>query len=310
MTKPKILLITDVWGWGGHHRGEQIVKYLSDEFEFDLITQAMLNKNEQKYDLDAYDLYYPLFHVQLRLGKLHDRMDRVITVVTGRTALKPKFADYGGGNRKVGFLKFANQCRAIFANNYLALRELRTYYKGTSIYVPRGVDEELFSYSPYPQSRFAACFVGKGRMPEKGYGSHIIPACTRTNTKMISNIKNYRNADSQNIVKEQIYDKAHVLMVASTVDGTPNPALEAASCGRPILSNRIGNMPEFIENGVNGFLVRRNIEDYAEKLRWMSRNTAKCDKMGQRARQKIEDEWCWRETLNRYERKALRRVLN
>ena len=98
-------------------------------------------------------------------------------------------------------------------------------------------------------------------------------------------------------------------MVASTVDGTPNPALEAASCGLPILSNRIGNMPEFIEQGVNGFLVRRHIEDYAEKLRWMKNNIPKCDKMGQRARQKIEDEWCWRETLNRYERKALRRVL-
>jgi len=31
--------------------------------------------------------------------------------------------------------------------------------------------------------------------------------------------------------------------------------------------------------------------------------------MGQRARQKIEDEWCWRETLNRYERPALKSVL-
>jgi glycosyltransferase involved in cell wall biosynthesis len=308
MTKPKILLITDVWGWGGHHRGEQIVKYLSDEFELELITQAMLNKAEHKYKLNDYNLYYPLFHVQLRLGKLHDRMDRVVTVVTGRTALKAKFAEYGP-NAKVGFLKFANQCRAIFANNYLALRELRTYYKGTSIYVPRGVDEELFSYSPYPRGKFAACFVGKGRMPEKGYGSHIIPACVRTNTKMISNIKNYRNAVTQDKVKEQIYDKANVLMVASTVDGTPNPALEAASCGRPILSNKIGNMPEFIEQGVNGFLVRRNIEDYADKLRWMKNNPDKCEKMGMRARQKIEDEWCWRETLNRYERKALRRVL-
>jgi len=113
MTKPKILLITDVWGWGGHHRGDQIVKYLSDEFELELITQAMLNKGDHIYKLDEYDLYYPLFHVQLRLGKLHDRMDKVVTVVTGRTALKPKFADYGQGNRKVGFLKFANQVRAI-----------------------------------------------------------------------------------------------------------------------------------------------------------------------------------------------------
>jgi len=308
MSKPKILLITDVWGWGGHHRGEQIVKHLSDEFEFDLITQAMLNKKEHKYPLDDYELYYPLFHVQLRLGPLQGRLDKVVTIVTGRTALKPKFAEYGK-TTKLGFLKFANQCRAIFANNYIALRELRTYYKGLTFYVPRGVDEKLFSYSPYPTDSFAACFVGKGRAPEKGYNSHIIPACKRSNIRMISNIKDYRNAVTQDLVKEQIYNRAHVLMVASTIDGTPNPALEAASCGRPILSNEIGNMPDFIEQGVNGFLVRREIEDYAEKLRWMSKNTAKCDKMGQRARQKIEDEWCWKKTLNRYERKALRMVL-
>ena len=308
MTKPKILLITDVWGWGGHHRGEQIVKYLSDEFEFDFVTQAMFNKGEHKYKFEDYDLYYPLFHVQLRFKKLWNHMDKVVTVVTGRTPAKPIFQEYGK-NRKDGFLKFANICRAIFANNVLALKELRSYYKGDSFYVPRGVDENLFSYAKYPSTRFAACFVGKGHMPEKGYGSHIVPACVRTNTQMISNIKNYKSAVTQDVLKTQVYDKAHVLMVASIIDGTPNPALEAASCGRPILSNRIGNMPEFIENGVNGFLVRRNIEDYAEKLRWMKRNTAKCDKMGQRARQKIEDEWCWKETLNRYERKALRKVL-
>jgi len=308
MAKPKILLITDVWGWGGHHRGEQIVKWLSDEFEFELITQRMLNKGEHKYKFKEYDLYYPLFHVQLRIRRLHSVMDRVVTCVTGRTALKQRFEDFGA-TRKQGFLKFANQIRAVFVNNMLSLEELRTFYKGDTFYVPRGVDEKLFSYSPYPINSFAACFVGKGRMPEKGYGSHIIPACVRTNTKMISNIKNYRNADSQEEVKRQIYDKANVLMVASTVDGTPNPALEAASCGRPILSNTIGNMPEFIENGLNGFIVQRNIEEYAEKLRWMKGNPQKCERMGKRARQKIENEWCWKETLNRYERPALRAVL-
>ena len=98
-------------------------------------------------------------------------------------------------------------------------------------------------------------------------------------------------------------------MVASTVDGTPNPALEAASCGRPIISNKIGNMPEFIENGKNGFLVPRNVEAYENALNWMKQNPIKCERMGMRARQKIEEEWCWKETLNRYERPALRKVL-
>jgi len=308
MVKPKILLITDVWGWGGHHRGEQIVKWLSDEFEFDLITQAMLNKEDHKYKFKEYDLYYPLFHVQLRLHRLREYLDKTVTCVTGRFPIKAKFADHGP-TAKEGFLRFANQARAIFVNNLLAKRELKTYYKGNVFYVPRGVDEDLFSFSKYPKGEFKACFVGKGRMPEKGYMSHIIPACRNSHTTLISNIKNYRNADTQDILKTQIYDKANVVMVASTIDGTPNPALEAASCGVPIISNRIGNMPEFIENGKNGFLVPREVQAYIDILNWMKHNPFKCERMGLRARKKIEEEWCWKETLNRYERPALREVL-
>lgn len=308
MTKPKILLITDVWGWGGHHRGEQIVKYLSDEFDMELITQAMLNKEQHKHTLKEYDLLYPLFHVQLRLGRLWPYMDKVVTVVTGRTALKPKFSEYGSTVME-GFLKLANQCRAVFANNIICLNELRTYYNGKTFYVPRGVDEKLFSFTPYPKETFAACFVGKGNMVEKGYKTHLVPACRATQTRMISNVRNYRNAVTQDKLKSQIYDKANVLLVASTIDGTPNPALEAASVGRPIISNRIGNMPEFIENGVNGFLVQRSVKAYMEKLIWMKNNPDKAEKMGLRCREKIENEWCWEKILNMYERKALRKVL-
>jgi glycosyltransferase involved in cell wall biosynthesis len=36
--------------------------------------------------------------------------------------------------------------------------------------------------------------------------------------------------------------------------------LEAAACGRPIISNQIGNMPEFIKDGWNGFIVPRKLE--------------------------------------------------
>lgn len=308
MSKPKILLITDVFGWGGDHRGQQIMKHLSDEFEFELITQAMFGKGEHKYKIKQYDLFYPLFHVQLRLNKLRPLLAKTVTVVTGRTALKEKFNDYGP-TIKDGFLRFANQARAIFVNNLLCKNELESFYDGKVFYVPRGVDEKLFSCAPYPTNSFAACFVGKGRMPQKGYFSHIVPACKKSRTQLYSNILNYRNAVSQEEVKRTIYDRANVMMVASTVDGTPNPALEAAACGRPIISNKIGNMPEFIEDGVNGFLVPRNIQSYMEKINWMKKHPTECEKMGINARKTVEDEWSWSKTLNNYERIALRRVL-
>jgi glycosyltransferase involved in cell wall biosynthesis len=311
MSKPRILLITDVLGWGGHQRGIQIKKHLSDEFDFDLITQAdFIGK---KYD--NYDLYYPLFHVMLRNKKIQRMKNRVVTVVTGRTAfrregLRRKLAPFGNGNAMQGFLNLTECCKAVFANNMIAFRELKEVYNGESYYVPRGVDEELFSLAPPAGGPLKACFVGKGRMPEKGFHNYMVPACRKAGVPLISNIRNYRNAVSQKKVKQDVYDKSHVLLVASTADGTPNPALEAASCGRTILSNPIGNMPEFIENGVNGFLLPKlGMSLYVEKLNWMKKNLDKVIQMGIEARKTVEKDWTWEVVLNRYERVALKGAL-
>ena len=101
------------------------------------------------------------------------------------------------------------------------------------------------------------------------------------------------------------YNEGHVLMVASTTDGTPNPALEAAACGVPVLTNAIGNMPEFIKDGYNGFLVEREVSAYVEKLKWMKKNLDKVQQMGKNARKTIEEGWTWKHSME-YERKALR----
>ena len=105
----------------------------------------------------------------------------------------------------------------------------------------------------------------------------------------------------------KIYQDMDVFLIASLEDGTPNPGLEAAACGRPIISNRIGNMPELIEDGVNGFLVERKIEAYVEKIQWLQNNRDKMIVMGQKAREAIEKQWTWKIQAENY-RKMFREI--
>ena len=106
-----------------------------------------------------------------------------------------------------------------------------------------------------------------------------------------------------------IYQQADVFIVSSETDGTPCGALEAAACGRPIISNAIGNMPEFIKDGYNGFIVPREVNAYIEKLKYLKENRDKLIEMGANARKTVEEGWTWKIQSENY-RKMFKTILD
>lgn len=69
------------------------------------------------------------------------------------------------------------------------------------------------------------------------------------------------------------YRRSFAYIVFSESEGTPNPALECASMGIPVIATKVGNMPELIENGINGYLLEdRNFETLLEKLTLLREN--------------------------------------
>ena len=347
----RILLVTDLRGWGGWTRGQYIKKYLSPDFKIDLMTADQFNvwegstnkklftiddvhqfknghsKDKEYFQFPAfqkfvrqkkernYDLYYFLFHTML-VKKSVKRMlndgERVVTVVTGFPTLKRIF--YGKklsvemANRR--FLELSRKCQAIGANNQKSLRDLKSIYDGKTFYVPRGVDPEIFypmRTEPNTDEKFTVAYVGKP-VPEKGLEAYIRPACRKADCRLIVNDRNYTDAlppQEMNL----FYNKADVYIVASTIDGTPNPALEAASCGKPIISNPIGNMPEFIKNGHNGFLLKeRKVNKYTYALTKLKEDRQLAYDMGMNARQTIIRDWTWKSTCE-LERNMIKRIL-
>lgn len=298
--KPKILLCCDVPGWAWWYKAHILKKYLSDEFDFEIICL-----DKKSFDgKDKYDLYFTFGFLYV------DRLNAIPKdrKMTGITAIRPV----------AQFRPKIKKAFAVHANS-VQLFDMLNEIHDRCYYVPNGVDPEIFKpdrlAAQYP---FTIAHVGKP-VPEKGYDQVIKPIMERLkDVRLKSHRKGYNNAKPQNEMVP-FYQDIDILIVSSTIDGTPNPALEAAACGKTIISNPIGNMPQFIKDGMNGFLVPGEpngsanlkgfrIEDYLAKIELLKQNRTRCTKMGQEARKTVLEGWSWKIQVERY-RNMFREVI-
>jgi glycosyltransferase involved in cell wall biosynthesis len=75
-----------------------------------------------------------------------------------------------------------------------------------------------------------------------------------------------------------------------------------------VITTRVGNMPELIRDGENGFFVERDIADIAEKLGRLRDDPELRDRLGRAARAAIVESWDWQRQAARYDA-MLRAVL-
>ena len=86
-----------------------------------------------------------------------------------------------------------------------------------------------------------------------------------------------------------MYNRARMLVCASTVEGNPRVTVEAMACGVPVLSTPVGIMPELITHGENGFLFPWNDADaLAGDIRQMLDNPALRRQIAEAGRQSVQ----------------------
>ncbi len=72
-------------------------------------------------------------------------------------------------------------------------------------------------------------------------------------------------------------------------DFGPLILVEAMALAKPVVASKIGATPEFIKDGINGFLVEYNKpEQFAAKIIWLLKNKSIAQSMGERAKEKVQ----------------------
>ena len=176
------------------------------------------------------------------------------------------------------------------------------------IYAPNGVDAAFFSpegRKEYEPGRIRIGWVGKvkaaknydvvdqafARLREFGIEGERVALSKSTK----------RNAVLSKERMRDFYRSIDYYLCTSWHEGTPNPALEAAACGVPVLTTRVGNMPELIREGRNGFFIEPRLDSIMElvsRIRDIGKEAY--GSLSSAARSSILEDWLWEKRVEIY----------
>jgi glycosyltransferase involved in cell wall biosynthesis len=88
----------------------------------------------------------------------------------------------------------------------------------------------------------------------------------------------------------QIFNKFQVLLNPVLVEGISRVTLEAMSCGRVVIMLDYGNRYPVI-NAKTGFLIKNNLKDLIETLKYLYDNPKEIQKISLQSRQIVETEF-------------------
>ncbi len=300
--RPVVLCIVDRPHWAHDRKTDALAKALGGSYEIVKRYSAEVTAE----DLESADCVLLYYWLQVkRLSHLHE----TLRSLRGRLVIGIcSHFELDGEWREPGLATLDELASAVFMNNRLLFEELGPRFQQPVYYTPNGVDTEFFRppverRPPGPPRSLRVGWAGslKNQGPEhRGVHEFIAPAVAAVEgaeLHLALREEKWRGRDEM----LDFYHSLDVYVCASRTEGTPNPCLEAAACGLPVVTTRVGNMPELIRDGKNGFFVERDAAGIAEKLALLRDDPELRDRLGRAARATAVESWDWRRQAARYE---------
>lgn len=289
--RPKVLFVVDNNGWAQDFKSRNLVRQLADEFDCHIVYQRNLRARELRRS-DVVVVYYWLQFTNPRMRALSpvfdEIRDRLALGISDHTTLE-------GERRDEGLRTLSERPAVVFANSALLRREYSSALGRRVYYTPNGVDTTMFTprVGTRPPGKLRVGWAGSlaNHGDNRGYHDIIVPAVERLpHVELVTAAREDRKRGHDEMVG--FYQGLDLYLCASRSEGTPNPCLEAASCGVGLVSTAVGNMPEFIDSGRNGLLVERTVDAFAEALGQLADDPDRVASMGAAARE-TAIEWDW-----------------
>ncbi|KKN09477.1 hypothetical protein LCGC14_1046180 [marine sediment metagenome] len=288
----KIAFIGDQPGKVHQNRCNMFRRYIPHSFDFFTHNRKTIRKIAKKYDI----IYYASFTLYKKCPIKHPLVYGSATswkCIYGETAKKD--------------LRLLRKFQKVSANNlglWKALRAKRPDIK----YLPNGVDTNFFTpvEIDFNPNKIEIGWVGNSDREEKKYHSIFLPAKARSGRKIkfhvIATSKSSSARRLRSVKKmRRFYRNLHFFLVTSSYEGTPNPALEAAACGVPLVTTRVGNMPELVKHRANGFFVKCKIKSILRRLLKLNDITPEYyNLLKNNIRSSVVDGWDWQTAAGRF----------
>jgi len=306
---PRVLAIADRPGWAIDRKALNLQRVLAGRFDIAVRFQQEVTEA----DLQAADVVMVFYWLEtlklaaLPVGALGRCADRLVMGVCSHYELD-------GERREPGLAVLNGLPRAVFCNSRLLEQMCAPLVRVPLHYTPNGVDTEFFTPALSGALSSASRRVraaGELRVgwagslenmgsAQRGFHNVIEPAIAAVPGAVLHTaIREQQWRTAAEMV--EWYREIDVYVCASIDEGTPNPCLEAAACGIPIVTTRVGNMPELIDDGVNGFFHDGTVAGLASRLRSLRDAPSLAAQLGARMREDIIG-WDWTHQAEHYAR--------
>lgn len=320
----KITYIADSKGWVQSGRYKILNKYLGGEFQIHNLNEDVIRFFLLKYFKQIPEYTYFASWRMVLSNNLWEKADlsQCMTSVTSHSNIGGglNLLSVIGKNNKIEdkdkvFKKAVNILKRfkVVTVNSMRLYELLYPSVENIVYLPNGVEFNKFipfGLKKYNRKKIVIGWVGK-RRAAKNYELLKDLKKSLDNNFVLKELiieKNQKSILNQSEMVEY-YNSLDFYLCTSWDEGTPNPALEAASCGVPIISTKVGNMPELIVHGENGFFIEPQLSSLIKVLNEISLfNEMNYNKLSSKIRKDIVENWTWEKQVLGY-KKAFEKLL-
>ena len=229
----KVLAITDSYNWATYFRAKNLKENLKN-YNFDIVSFHDIKRvNFNNFDI-VYVLNWPIYgYIKHKISR--NRKYRLVTGVSSHIG-RPNA-------RKMR--PFFSMFDATGVSNKFLFKEFKSAGIKNIVYTPFGVNHNLFKKTTNPNDyKSVFGWVGNETRPVKRYNE-----ISKVFKRLGSKYKLLTVTQSSNYSREKMaefYNSIGTIICYSESEGTPNPVLEAAMCGRPAISTNVGNVPELM----------------------------------------------------------------